>query len=550
MRSLGYEAPTDSWDLNALDVDDRGRKLSEDTLLRTSNEYESSPGPGKKVNESSNFLEYITPSAIPRRFGTHLTRFLFFLIPSFLSSYFAGPSPPEKLSPTAWLDGLRGIACVVVVIYHYVYSYFSTIERPYDGHNNTSIMQLPIIKLVIHGAPMVKIFYIISGFVLTVKAVKLTTTSGSGPLDAQALISNLSSSIWKRWLRLYIPCAASFLLCAFMVSLGAFEVTEFETHPKWLVGIVERRPPMEANIFKQIVYAVGDFYRFGVGVTFFGLSDRKYLTDVHLWTIPVEFRNSISLFIIVAGACMLKRWLRVYFIPILSFTLLYHRNWGLALFVFGYFLAELHGSLITSPILPTNTGEKSSKRTSIKTILRGMIITVGLYLASYPRRMHESNDTTGFQFLIPLTPAKYPLGTSKIYDHTMDFWQSLGTMMIVWTLLYMPYAKAILCTKVLQYFGKISFALYIMHGHTHRSVGYWVVINGLKAIGVWHLDEGQKKWVMEEKRQGDWDYIFVTMAGFLFITFPMTVCWADVFWRAVDIQTVRFLRWLEPKIRR
>ncbi|KAK6537326.1 hypothetical protein TWF694_011516 [Orbilia ellipsospora] len=554
-QSRGYEEPTESWDLS---VDDRGRRLSEDTLLRTS-DYESSPERGDKVNESSGFLDYITSStsSIPK-FGTlprirhFLTKFFLFLIPSFISPYITGVHPPaEKLYPTAWLDGLRGIACVVVVIHHYAYGYSRDLEHPYDGRYNTMILQLPIIKLIHHGLPMVKIFYIISGFVLTVKAVKLTRVSGA--IDAQALISNLSTSVWKRYLRLYIPCAISFVLCAFIVSLGLFEAVPYGTHPKWVSGLVERRPPSEGNIFNQLWWAIKDFYIFGIEVTFFDMSNTKYHTDTHLWTIPVEFRNSISLFIVVAGGCLLKRGLRVYLcLPFLTTALLYNRYWGLALFVFGYFLAELHSDILAAAAtpLPTAAVEKpSTKKSILTTLLHVSMILVGMYLASYPRGMKKTKETTGFQFLIALTPRKYPLGGGKTYDHTNDFWQCVGSMMIVWALLYMPrIQKAILCNKVVQYFGKISFALYIMHGHIHRSVGYWVVVNGLKCAGIWHWDGGRGEWVVQGGRDSVYNAIIV--GGFFLITFPMTVCWADVFWRAADLQSVRFLRWLETKIKR
>lgn len=53
----------------------------------------------------------------------NLTDFVIFLIPSFIYSWFAGTVTKATLSPTAWLDGLRGIACVAVVIHHYAYGY-------------------------------------------------------------------------------------------------------------------------------------------------------------------------------------------------------------------------------------------------------------------------------------------------------------------------------------------------------------------------------------------------------------------------------------------
>ncbi|KAK6501530.1 hypothetical protein TWF481_009367 [Arthrobotrys musiformis] len=569
------EVPTTDWDLEILETENRarGRRLSEDTLLARSNsnarDQEILPGyrPNRQSYRSRIIRCLTRLGSIPRGSGVldsvrqNLIDFLIFLIPSFVCSWFAGTSTKATSSPTAWLDGLRGLACVAVVIHHYAYGYSKTLHRPYDGEENTNWLQLPIIKLIHHGPPMVKIFYIISGFALTVKAVRLTRIPSTTTLDGSALIFNLSSSIWKRFLRLFLPCAAGFLLCCFMASAGLFEVYPVDTHPKWITGWIERRPPMQSSLWAQLVYTFWDFYAFAFEVTFFGASDSLYNTDIHLWTIPIEFRCSLQLFLIVAGGCLLRRWLRKLLLPILCAFLLYNNVWGLSLFAFGYFLGELHSDRVAaapSP-LPANTdtmvNEKPERFNRLKNILRrvllaAMVIT-GLYLASYPRGMmvsKKNQKTTGFQFLVPLTPPKYPIGgVNTRYDHTNDFWQSIGSILIAWALMYMPRAQRLfLCNSPVQYFGKISFALYVMHGHVHRSLGYWVVLTGSRLMGI----------VRWNSKTGQWDLIpdrgqthsAIVVIGWVLVTFPVTIWWADVFWRGVDMQSVRFLRWLESKI--
>ncbi|KAK6499003.1 hypothetical protein TWF481_011572 [Arthrobotrys musiformis] len=525
-----------------LDVESGGRRLSEENLLSDKDFSERSPG----------LLDYFAVSKSPthQKFGIFprlrhiLAKVILFLIPSFISSYFTttGGSASERLAPTAWLDGLRGLACACVVIHHYFYEYFSQLEHPYDGVHHVNWLQLPFFKLIHHGPPMVKIFFIISGFVLTVKAVKITRVSGTA--DGQALINNLSSSVWKRYLRLYIPCAAGFLLCAFMISAGMMEAIPSGPKPKWIRGPLERRPPTKDNIFQQLAFALKDLYIFAVDLTIFNIRDRKYATDGHLWTIPVEFKSSIQLFIFVVGACTLKRWLRVYIIiPVSTIVLLYYGGWGLALFLFGYFLAELNSDL------PTHNNERQSRTPLLKTALHITMAIAGLFLLSFPRKLPSSEYTTGFQFLLPITPAKYPQAHGKRADFTHEYWQTIGAMLLVWALLYLPrIQKVVLCNPISQYFGKISFAIYIMHAHMQHSVGYWVVVNGLKFVGLWRHSTNSKEWVLAPGH--DTLYGTVVIAGFLFITFPMTVCWADIFWRAVDLQSVRFLRWLEPKIKK
>ncbi|KAK6358258.1 hypothetical protein TWF730_007608 [Orbilia blumenaviensis] len=562
------EVPTADWDLGALD---RGRRPSEDTLIARSTRNNSDQGgfPGREDKRLQSYKAGLSGcltnlKSIPGGYDILLLirqnfiAFICFLIPSFITSWFAGPTNKSKLSPTAWLDGLRGLACVAVVIHHYAYGYSKTLHHPYDGEDNKYLIQLPIIKLIHHGPPMVKIFYIISGFALTVKAVRITSVPGLSILDSPALLRNLSSSIWKRYLRLFMPCAAGFLLCCFMATAGLFEVYPINTHPTWITGWIERRPPMQGGLWNQLVYTFWDFYAFAVEVTFFGASDKLYNTDIHLWTIPIEFRCSLQLFVLVVGGCMLRRLLRKIYIPILCAFLLYNNVWGLALFAFGYFLGELHSDMMATPELPSPlSGTLNEKRdrfgrlkSILKVILHTIMIIAGLYLASYPRDMKASKKTSGYQFLLSLTPPKYPIGgVNTRYDHSNDFWQSIGTILIAWALLYMPRVQnLILCNRPVQYFGKISFALYIMHGHVHRSLGYWVVLTGSRLVGVVHWNKKSGQWDLISGHDKDQIHTAVVVVGWLLITFPVTVWSADVFWRGVDMQSVRFLRWLESKI--
>ncbi|TGJ69991.1 hypothetical protein EYR41_005989 [Orbilia oligospora] len=565
------EAPTADWDLEILDAGSRGRgrRHSEETLIarsnRTSSGLGSSPDRGRKRSYGAGTFSFgcLTGSgSIPRGYDVlllarqKLADFIIFLIPSFVSSWYAGTITKATISPTAWLDGLRGVACVAVVIHHYAYGFSKNLEYPYDGKGQTGWLQLPIIKLIHHGPPMVKIFYIISGFALTVKAVRITRVPRKNTLDSPALLHNLSSSIWKRFLRLFIPCAGGYLLCWLMVSAGLFEIYPADTHPTWITGTIERRPPMKGSLWSQLVYTFWDFYAFAFKVTFLGASDESYNTDVHLWTIPIEFRCSLQLFIIVVGGCMLQRWLRIFCLPILCAYTLYNNAWGLSLFAFGYFLGELHSDrvvAVSSPI-PASTKEIPERFLRLKGILRTSLltfmVTTGLYLASYPRKMEagQKSTSTGYQFLFPWTPSKYPIGgVNARYDKSHDFWQSIGAILISWALLYMPRAqRLILSNRPVQYFGKISFALYVMHGHVHRSLGYWIVLTGSRFTGIVRWNDKSGQWDLISGH--DQTHSMIVVIGFFFITFPVTVWWADVFWRGVDMQSVRFLRWLESKI--
>jgi len=107
---------------------------------------------------------------------TGLRTFLTALKPSFLGRH---RRKPRTLYPTSYLDGLRGVAALFVVFNHYVAQYFPYITYGWmsgDGSDsvrgyNNRLVQLPIIRAIYSGTFMVTIFFVISGYVLSHKAL-------------------------------------------------------------------------------------------------------------------------------------------------------------------------------------------------------------------------------------------------------------------------------------------------------------------------------------------------------------------------------------------
>lgn len=85
-------------------------------------------------------------------------------------------SKPPRIHPTSYLDGLRGLAPFIVFAHHdtceYIYPYVA-----YHGVSADKVpsspLQLPFVRVVYAGRPMVHIFFVISGFVLSKKPLGL-----------------------------------------------------------------------------------------------------------------------------------------------------------------------------------------------------------------------------------------------------------------------------------------------------------------------------------------------------------------------------------------
>lgn len=79
-----------------------------------------------------------------------------------------------------------------------------------ESHN--WFFQLPIIRVVHSGRFMVTIFFVISGYVLSYKSLKLAREG-----KHIQLLDTLASSVFRRWIRLHLPVIASTLV-AFVLA--------------------------------------------------------------------------------------------------------------------------------------------------------------------------------------------------------------------------------------------------------------------------------------------------------------------------------------------
>lgn len=184
--------------------------------------------------------------------------------------------------PTAWLDGMRGIAALLVYFYHLSYSTHDVYTGWSKGHHD--FLRLPFIKTLYNGPAMVSLFFVLSGYALSYKPVKQMR---NGEYDE--LFSGLSSSVFRRVIRLYLPCVASTLMIVVLIRLGFYSSTrELATDPKRLPGTREHHAWRYDTIIEQVWVWMRSFWGFMSPFSATGLGKGIYM-DGHLWTIPVEY---------------------------------------------------------------------------------------------------------------------------------------------------------------------------------------------------------------------------------------------------------------------
>ncbi|PNY23844.1 Uncharacterized protein TCAP_06216 [Tolypocladium capitatum] len=448
-----------------------------------------------------------------------LVRVSIFLIPSFLQGRHAREQIcPAKLSPTAYLDGMRGLAALFVFFCHYFYQAFTIDEGWGCGETNYHILKLPFLRLWYQGPPAVCVFFVISGYALSYRPMKLIRNRSFSDFS-----TTMSSLVFRRGIRLYLPTAISTFIIICLLRMGAYEWTrDFANDRTYMKNIVEPHPPRMDDAYAQYGDWAIHMYNF---VHVFGWNKFGGSTtyDVHLWTIPVEFRCSLYLFLVIIGTARLLTKLRFLVVGGIMWFVYRHSRWELFLFYCGMLLAEwdhVRGAHVSPLTLPQDEKQPQPSRPLLKRMFWMLVSLLGLYLMCQPDSRGEI--TPGWKYLSSIIPAWWQ-------EERYRYWQSTGAVVFVFAVGYSKGWQRFFNTAVVQYFGKISYAIYLMHGPAMHTVGYY-----------W------EKWAYSMTGVEGYWYNAGFVLGACFCI-PVVIWWADVFWRAVDIPTVKFAKWLEQR---
>lgn len=129
-------------------------------------------------------------------------------------------------------------------------------------------------------------------------------------------------------------------------------------------------------------------------------------------------------------------------------------------FFWGVFLCDLQNH-------PAAT-EWLTRRAKLSKVLAVIFLFLGLYVASYPETHPEWATWSNYQH----TVLQHILPKEPDYAR---FASGIGLELITLGLHFSPGLRDILSNKVFLWFGKQSFAVYLLHGPLLRSVLCWMV---------------------------------------------------------------------------
>jgi len=443
------------------------------------------------------------------------------LLPSFLH----GPSSHErekkhKVPSNSSLQGLRGIAAAIVFHRHLLMSFSEFPDYGYGvdktielGLANRWIHQLQFLRLIYSGGAMVQLFFIVSGYTQSLKPLQQMQKE-----QWDAVHKSLSSAIFRRGFRLFLPTFAAAMLIAVSVWLGMydwgskFRNTWFEGDPNQL--------SRERTLFSQ---AWVTFQSFKGLLNVWNWDEYFPKFNPHMWTIAVEFRCSLAVQFTLLSLSMVQPVPRVIILTSMIWYCHGHGRWDCVCFLGGLFLANINvtwrlrsggETCHLGSKYPTRPGWEGGSK--VRTILGSVVFLAGLYLMGYPKK--DGLHTPGYRKMASYTPDSW-------IDHR--FWSAWGAFFVVASITNAPVLARLFENSLFQYLGKISYAMYLVHGPVLHIIAF-VFIPML--------------WLVTGKEN-----IVCRVLGFE-MAIPILVWTADLFWRFVDMPCGDFTFWLKTKI--
>jgi len=322
-----------------------------------------------------------------------------------------------------FLDGLRGLAALIVVIDHFAIGFF---QAATDGSIHLthgafeSVIEATPLHILVSGNFSVCVFFILSGIVLSAKFFR----SGEKKFVIASAI--------KRYPRLMLPVLGCVLLAFFLMATQTFYNVQAAsvTGSTWLGEFWQFHP----NFFNAL-------YQGTIGTFVKGSSDYNTV----LWTMKTELIGSFLVF----GFLLLAGKFRYRYLVYVLLGLLLIKT---------YYVSFVLGIALCDGYFSGGTASRSRMHWSLWVPL----ILVSIFLASCPV---GTLDGTLFHYV----QGHMPLAMSvTVTSHI------LGALGLIVVILYAPALQHLLITKPMLYLGKISFALYLTHLYVIGSFSSYV----------------------------------------------------------------------------
>jgi len=319
------------------------------------------------------------------------------------------------MSKLKYLEGLRGLAALSVVLLHYLVAFYPAFYTGNPEHSNTRnnlevLISTTPLNLIYAGNFGVCIFFVLSGYVLSYKFFKTKDTSV------------LTKSAIKRYPRLLVPVMTCIFISYLLMKVSLFFNMEASayTNSDWWLGSFWQ---FEENFFDMVQQSfIGAFL------------DYQSNYNPVLWTMTYEFYGSLLIFSVAALIGKVNnRWV-FYLLLILLFYKTYYLG-----FILGMVLSDYTVTI------------KNIKYTN-HTLTKVLLLIVAIYLGSFPREAQ-----------IDLTGTIWNYINKAYFTDLPTFYHTIGAFLLLYVLIASERMKKLFSIRILENLGKISYSMYLIH---------------------------------------------------------------------------------------
>ena len=456
----------------------------------------------------------LTPSARLHRFWSDYMR------PSFLTRS-GGSRAKEQLGRTAYLDGLRGFAALLVYWQHHhlwardALEADKIFENAFGYNGNYYFACLPGVRTFFSGGHFaVTVFFVISGYVLAAKPLSLIQAG-----EYVKLGDSLASSLFRRWMRLYIPIIVTTFL--YMTSWHALGIWTDSEH-QGSYGDELLKWYRELKNFSFVFNTGGEPW---------------FHYNGHVWSIPVEFKGSIIVYTALMAFSRCRKNARLW----CEVGLIYYCMYIVDGSFFSMFLAGMLLSDLDLLAMKNELPSWFAKLEPWKELIFFNLFIISIYLGGVPSNssdMEVLRSSGGWYFLSFLKP-------QAVFNYKWFylFWASAS---LVASVPHLPWLKSFFEMRFNLYLGRISYAFYLVHGPVLWTLGDRLYV----AVG-WYRDAHRTAvpgWIdlFPLPKAGPFGLELSFLLPHLIIL-PVTLWMAELVTRAVDKPTVRFVGWAYRK---
>lgn len=332
-----------------------------------------------------------------------------------------------------YLDGLRGVAALIVILHHFMLAFYpatysgNLTHSHFSNHHFDIWVAHSVLNLLLCGNFAVCIFFVLSGMVLS---KMFFTFNDSQILTEQAI---------RRYFRLIVPIFAATFLYFIFVQFNFFDNKNVSLITKsdfWLAQLWLKK------------YTVLEFFTIGLfDVVLYGESS---INNV-FWTMNIELFGSLLVFATLSLTSKIRNKIWVYMAII--FSLLWLKNVYYICFIAGIILMENQNTELLNWI----------KKPNYFVILT--LLLFALFLGSIP----SGDYNLGGELYQPI------LWNYKDFK-SFEIYHIAGAVLLIWCIINLEALKKILSNKVILFLGRISFSSYLLHSLILGSVGLQIFI--------------------------------------------------------------------------